>query len=134
MIKLLLLPVILSIFSLGEVTGMILNKDKLLIPKTQDINSTKVLQKKVTEVLNTSKSLKEVSIRYLKLSVFYKEKLLNEIKATDRKIKQDDIEFIQNVLEDLNLNINKIKKILRKEEEKVKKLEDNFENTLQIKN
>lgn len=119
--------VLTSTLIYAEVRGMILNKDKLLIPKSeQKIDPKKMLEKKIEAMLKKSKQVKELSKRYSQIALFYKDQLLFKIqeKDFDKKVTDEDIKFIIHTLENIEKSINETKLIVVKDKKNIKKLEE----------
>jgi len=111
----------------AEVRGMILNKDKLLIPKSeQKIDPQKMLEKKIEVMLKKSKQVKELSKRYSQIALFYKDQLLFKIqeKDFDKKVINKDIKFILHTLKNIEKSIDETKLIVVKDKKNIKKLEE----------
>jgi len=124
--KILLSLIILTIFCFAEVRGMILNKDKLLIPKSeQKIDPQKMLEKKIEAMLKKSKQVKELSKRYFQIALFYKESLLLKVqeKDFDKEVRDKNIQFIIHTLENIKKSIDETKLIMIKDKKNIKKLE-----------
>jgi hypothetical protein len=123
--KKIMLLMIITVVSFAEVRGMILNKDKLLVPKTEEMDPKKALQKKIKAILEKSKQVKELSKRYLEITLFYKNKLLFKIEKKDfnKQVRDDDIKFIISVLEKIEKGIDETKLVIIKEKKKIVELE-----------
>jgi len=125
--KILIIMVLSSTLIYAEVRGMILNKDKLLIPKSeQKIDPQKMLEKKIEVMLKKSKQVKELSKRYSQIALFYKDQLLFKIqeKDFDKKVINKDIKFILHTLKNIEKSIDETKLIVVKDKKNIKKLEE----------
>jgi len=113
--------------SFGEVRGVVLNKDKLLVPKSKEkIDPKKMLEKKIEAILEKSKQVKELSKRYSKIVLFYKNQLVfhSEKKDFKKEVADKDIRFIIDILRKIEKSIDETKLIVIKDKKKIKKLDE----------
>ena len=127
MSKILIIMILFFISIKAEVKGMILNKDKLLIPKSEKkIDPKKILQKRIEAILQKSKQVKELSKRYSQIALFYKNQLVFKIqeKNFEKKVSEEDMKFIIHTLKNIEKSINETKLIVIKDRKNIKKLEE----------
>lgn len=125
--KIIILLMLTIFMSLGEVRGIVLNKDKLLVPKSKEkIDPKKMLEKKIEAMLQKSKQVKELSKRYSQIALFYKNQLVFNIqkKDFDKEITDKDIKFIMHTLKKIEKSIDETKLIVIKDKKNIKKLEE----------
>jgi len=125
--KIIILLMLTIFISFGEVRGIVLNKDKLLVPKSKEkIDPTKMLEKKIEAMLQKSKQVKELSKRYSQIALFYKNQLVFNIqkKDFDKEITDNDIKFIMYTLKKIEKSIDETKLIVIKDKKNIKRLEE----------
>jgi len=125
--KIIILLMLTILMSFGEVKGVVLNKDKLLVPKSKEkIDPKKMLEKKIEAILEKSKQVKELSKRYSKIVLFYKNQLVfhSEKKDFKKEVADKDIRFIIDILRKIEKSIDETKLIVIKDKKKIKKLDE----------
>ena len=125
--KIIILLMLTILMSFGEVKGVVLNKDKLLVPKSKEkIDPKKMLEKKIEAILKKSKQVKELSKRYSQIVLFYKNQLVFHSKTKDfkKEIADKDIKFIIDILRKIEKSIDETKLIVIKDKKKIKKLDE----------
>ena len=125
--KIIILLMLTILMSFGEVRGVVLNKDKLLVPKSKEkIDPKKMLEKKIEAILEKSKQVKELSKRYSKIVLFYKNQLVfhSEKKDFKKEVADKDIRFIIDILRKIEKSIDETKLIVIKDKKKIKKLDE----------